>query len=97
LKCRPSRAVIFRSECLGTLDHILLSEIRDFPFLRLLRLAGLRWRYSTPPPHGRHFFFWQTPRVLLLPSADHEHLIQGFSCNSFFLYALSRKFAWAFS
>jgi hypothetical protein len=23
-----------------------------FPFLRLLRLAGLRWRYSTPPPHG---------------------------------------------
>jgi hypothetical protein len=23
-----------------------------FPFRRLLRLAGLRWRYSTPPPHG---------------------------------------------
>jgi hypothetical protein len=23
-----------------------------FPFHRLLRLAGLRWRYSTPPPHG---------------------------------------------
>jgi hypothetical protein len=22
------------------------------PFRRLLRLAGLRWRYSTPPPHG---------------------------------------------
>jgi hypothetical protein len=22
-----------------------------FPFRRLLRLAGLRWRYSTPPPH----------------------------------------------
>jgi hypothetical protein len=21
-------------------------------FLRLLRLAGLRWRFSTPPPHG---------------------------------------------
>jgi hypothetical protein len=30
----------------------LLSQIRDFPFRRLLRLAGLRWRYSTPPPHG---------------------------------------------
>jgi hypothetical protein len=27
-----------------------------FPFLRLLRLAGLRWRYSTPPPHG--FLLW---------------------------------------
>jgi hypothetical protein len=24
-----------------------------FPFRRLLRLAGLRWKYSTPPPHGR--------------------------------------------
>jgi hypothetical protein len=23
-----------------------------FPFRRLLRLAGLRWKYSTPPPHG---------------------------------------------
>jgi hypothetical protein len=23
-----------------------------FPFRRLLRLAGLRWRYPTPPPHG---------------------------------------------
>jgi hypothetical protein len=23
-----------------------------FPFRRLLRLAGLRWWYSTPPPHG---------------------------------------------
>jgi hypothetical protein len=23
-----------------------------FPFRRLLRLAGLRWRYSNPPPHG---------------------------------------------
>jgi hypothetical protein len=23
-----------------------------FPFRRLLRLAGLRWRYSTLPPHG---------------------------------------------
>jgi hypothetical protein len=23
-----------------------------FPFCRFLRLAGLRWRYSNPPPHG---------------------------------------------
>jgi hypothetical protein len=45
-------AVILVSECLGTLDHILLSQIRDSPFPRLLRLARLRWRYSTPPPHG---------------------------------------------
>jgi hypothetical protein len=31
-----------------TRHHILLSQIRDFPFHRLLRFAGLRWRYSTP-------------------------------------------------
>jgi hypothetical protein len=24
-----------------------------FPFRRLLHLAGLRWRYSNPPPHGQ--------------------------------------------
>jgi hypothetical protein len=28
------------------------------PFRRLLRLAGSRWRYSTPPPHG----YWKTLR-----------------------------------
>jgi hypothetical protein len=32
------------------------SQIRDFPFPRLLWLAGLRWRYPTPPPHG---IYWQ--------------------------------------
>jgi hypothetical protein len=36
-------AVILRSESRG---------IRDFPFRRLLRLGGLRWRYSIPPPRG---------------------------------------------
>jgi hypothetical protein len=33
-------AVILGSESLGTRDHILLSQIRDFTFRRLLRLAG---------------------------------------------------------
>jgi hypothetical protein len=45
-------AVIFGSESRRTRGHILLSQIWDFPFRRLLRLAGSRWRYSTPPPHG---------------------------------------------
>jgi hypothetical protein len=45
-------AVILGFESRGTRDHILLFQIRDFPFYRLLRLAGLRWWYSTPPPHG---------------------------------------------
>jgi hypothetical protein len=47
-----SSAVFFGFESLGIRDHILLSQIWDFPFRRLLRLAGSRWRYSNPPPHG---------------------------------------------
>jgi hypothetical protein len=39
-------AVIFGSEFRGTLDHILLSQIRDFPIRRFLRLAGLRLRLT---------------------------------------------------
>jgi hypothetical protein len=35
-----ARGVIFRSESRETRDHNLLSQIRDFPFRRLLRLAG---------------------------------------------------------
>jgi hypothetical protein len=46
-------ADIFGSDSHGTREHNLLSQIRDFPFRRLLRLAGLRWRYSTLPPHGK--------------------------------------------
>jgi hypothetical protein len=44
-------AVILGSQSGGTHDDILLSQIQNFPFRRFLRLAGLRWRYSTPPPH----------------------------------------------
>jgi hypothetical protein len=42
--------VILGSESRGTRHHILRCQIREFPFCRLLRLAGLWWRYSTPPP-----------------------------------------------
>jgi hypothetical protein len=60
-------AVFNGSESLGTCDHILLSQIWEFPFRRLLRLAGSRWRYSTPPPHGltgipRYIASRRTPR-----------------------------------
>jgi hypothetical protein len=40
------------SEPLRSRDHILLSQIWDFLFRRLLRLSGSRWSYSIPPPHG---------------------------------------------
>jgi hypothetical protein len=60
-------AVIFGSESRWTRGHILLSQIRDFPFRRLLRLPELRWRYSTPPPHGIFFLssgkFWTLGNV----------------------------------
>jgi hypothetical protein len=51
-------AVIFGSESRRTPGHVLLSQIRDFPFRRLLWLAGSRWMYSTPPPHGLHGKCW---------------------------------------
>jgi hypothetical protein len=43
--------IMFGPESRGTTAPILLSQIRDFPFRRLLRLAGLRWRYSASPPN----------------------------------------------
>jgi hypothetical protein len=52
----PYQRSLSRVLVLGTLDHILLSQIWDFPFRRLLQLAGSRWRYSTLPPHGKQFF-----------------------------------------
>jgi hypothetical protein len=56
LQLALASAVISGSEFRRTRGHILLSQIRGFPFLRLLRLARWRWRYSTPPPHGSLFF-----------------------------------------
>jgi hypothetical protein len=61
----------------GTRDHILLSQIWDFPFRRLLRLAGSRWRYSILPPH-------EDPHVILFitsgePNRDH-HFEQLWFC-----------------
>jgi hypothetical protein len=55
-------AVIFGSESRGTFDHILLSQIRDFPFRRLLRLAGIQCRFSTPSLHRI-----ELPDILELP------------------------------
>jgi hypothetical protein len=60
-------AICLWSEPFGSRDHILLSHIWDFPFRRLLRLAGSRWRYSIPPPHG---VLSLTHSLTLLDSAD---------------------------
>jgi hypothetical protein len=78
-------AVILGSESRGTRDHILLSQIRDFPFRRLLRRAGLRWRYSTPPPHriNSHFLTRSKNYQLLLVSrytVGSDHSTENIRC-----------------
>jgi hypothetical protein len=54
-----------------------------FPFLRLLRLARLRWKYSNPPPHG-HFPLLSSnpwdPRYIALDRPQQKTL---FPNNSF--------------
>jgi hypothetical protein len=45
-------AVIFGSKSHGARDPVLLPQIRGFSFRRLLRLAGLQWKYSNQPPNG---------------------------------------------
>jgi hypothetical protein len=43
--------MFLKLESLGTRDHLLLSQIREFPFRLHLRLAGPRWRYLNLLPH----------------------------------------------
>jgi hypothetical protein len=40
----------------------VITPSTEFPFHRLLRLAGLRWRYSTAPPHGWRCFLFRVPQ-----------------------------------
>jgi hypothetical protein len=74
-------AVFFGSDSRGTPDRILLSQIRDFPFCRLLRLAGLRWWYSTPPPHGTFSPGLLRPPFITSGEPHRNHRLQGFHCS----------------
>jgi hypothetical protein len=47
----PRQRSHFRVRVLWVSSYFTDSDSR-LPFYRLLRLAWLRWRYSTPPPHG---------------------------------------------
>jgi hypothetical protein len=58
-------AIFLGSKSLGTRHHTLLSQVRDFPFRRLLWLTGLQWRYSTPPPYGKSCFSFNDSRFIL--------------------------------
>jgi hypothetical protein len=68
-------------ESLRTRDHSLLSQVWDFPFRRLLRLAGSRWMYSTPPTHG--LLFQTTFRVFYNHSArtTAENIVSLLFCD----------------
>jgi hypothetical protein len=71
-------AIIFGPESRGTRDHILLSQIQDFRFHHLLRLAGLQWKYSTPPPYGNTCLA-NSSCFINFGRQRTEHLIQWFN------------------
>jgi hypothetical protein len=59
--CWFSPAQSFSSPCSDSWPYFTLSDLR-LPFRRLLRLAGSRSRYSTPPPHWCRRFLIIWPR-----------------------------------
>jgi hypothetical protein len=77
---------ILGSEFRGTRDHILLSQIRDFPFLRLLRLAEqsrTEQSSSLLPAASQHGHSWH--RAPLGPMAIYLFSVKTFVFFSFFL------------
>jgi hypothetical protein len=58
-----------------------------FPFRRLLRLAGLRWRYSTPPPHGTQLA--KLPLRFSLYSLGTDGKVNAVSHSSFIVACVS--------
>jgi hypothetical protein len=49
-----------------------------FPFRRLLRLAGLRWRYSNPPPHAGTPLGWCPRYINIWHGLRRKHYFQQF-------------------
>jgi hypothetical protein len=49
----------------------VIPPVAWFPFRRLLPLEGLRWSYSTPPPHGDVFHHSQLATIVLLITPRH--------------------------
>jgi hypothetical protein len=74
-------AVILGSESLGTRDHILLSQIRDFLFPRLLRLADSFFIES---------FILLSEPALCEPNSDHR--LQEFQYCVFVSVALGTMY-----
>jgi hypothetical protein len=82
-------AFILGSKSRGTSDYILLSQIRDFPFRRLLRLTELRWLYSTLSPHGLATRVRFAPTYKSTRRTDYKP--RPNNIFALFLYSLPRK------
>jgi hypothetical protein len=79
--------VILGSESRGTRDHILLSQIWDFPFRRLLRLAGsLLVTARSPPPRVPLLLFMKA--FSRKPCVNSEALV-WFTTSSFRIHGNS--------
>jgi hypothetical protein len=68
-----------------------------FPFRRLLRLAGLRWRYSSPPPHVKvsYFTLLSVLAVLIVRRVADKSLAFLFSIFLFsYLQHNQNNFSW---
>jgi hypothetical protein len=57
----------------ATLPCLTVWYETGFPFCRLLRLTGLRWRYCKPPLHGAQIIIrlWKKNSVALSPRANY--------------------------
>jgi hypothetical protein len=93
-------AVILGSESRGTRDYILLTQIRDFPFRRLVRLPG--WSYSTPPPHGTRLvsllYNLRTDRIENTTSNSSSIVCESFAAETFLMSRclVAENFFWLY-
>jgi hypothetical protein len=73
-----------------------LQLLLALPFRRLLRLAGLRWRYSTPPSHGSNqsihewTFFYNLGRIDQRPQ---PRTVRVFTCITLLLFVAAETFS----
>jgi hypothetical protein len=63
-----------------------------FPFRRLLRLAGLRWRYSIPPPPGMFLFKSKSKSHYDRQSVGQSILVSGSRLGPATNFSFSLKF-----
>jgi hypothetical protein len=68
--CLPSPAQSYSGPIPVGLMTIFLSQIREFPFRRLLTLQGSSWRYSTPPTHEFALHLILSVSLMLRPSVS---------------------------